>query len=453
MNRDLSKTLAALRARTAPPVLLITGDDFRVRQGSKEIIDNLVPASDRGFNLERFDGAIAPWEQIEASLNTPPLLGGIKVLWVENAPYFSSRDERYGASERIIEIWSEGKRDDAGRLLMNLLVAHGWRRERWEEVLSQSATVMIATLLDTDDLDLVQDLIDHCRTSGLEPAGQAAAESDTFLKLLDEKIPPWAFLLLTASQVDRRTRLYKRLEELGAVLLLDTERDRTGRVSREQLALLVYEQLREAGKTAEPQARELILLRAGEELRGVHEEIEKLLLYVGDQPVVRRQDVEAIFSDRGEGWVFNLTHAIGDRDTPRALLHLARLLSSGEHPLKLLATIATEIRRLLAARELMDGELRGRWKRGMTYHQFQQRVCGDGTAPLTRSAYADFMCMQRADKFTLRELRSHLARIYETDLRLKTTGNHPGLLLEKLVLAMCLNHLACKTPPGSYGSA
>ena len=51
--------------------------------------------------------------------------------------------------------------------------------------------------------------------------------------MLERGLPPWDFLLMTAVQVDRRTRLYKRLEEMGAVLQFVIERDRSGRISRE----------------------------------------------------------------------------------------------------------------------------------------------------------------------------------------------------------------------------
>jgi DNA polymerase-3 subunit delta len=148
--------------------------------------------------------------------------------------------------------------------------------------------------------------------------------------------------------------------------------------------------------------------------------------------------VSAIFVDQGESWVFDLTRCIAERNAMAALTHLARLLAQGEHPLKLLGTIAAEIRRLLAARQLMDGELRGQWKRGLTYQQFQQNVLGEGAPILTRNAYADYMCFQRADQFSLSELRACLSSSYEADLRLKSTGNNPRLVMEKLILHMCL---------------
>jgi DNA polymerase-3 subunit delta len=148
--------------------------------------------------------------------------------------------------------------------------------------------------------------------------------------------------------------------------------------------------------------------------------------------------VETIFADRAEGWIFDLTRAIADRDAATALSQLARLMAQGEHPLKLLGTIAAEARRLLSARQLIDAELRGIWKRGMTYHQFQQQVLRQGTPLLTRNPYADYMCFQRADHFSLSELRGYMEGIYDADFRLKSSGSQPRLVMERLILGMCL---------------
>jgi DNA polymerase-3 subunit delta len=139
--------------------------------------------------------------------------------------------------------------------------------------------------------------------------------------LLDEGLPDWDFLLLTAVQVDRRTRLYKRFEEIGAALCLDLERDRSGRISRESLLEFVNQRLSQSGKTVEPQAREMIVARAGDELRALQQELDKLILFVGERAAIRAQDVEAIFADHGEGWIFDLTRAIGERDAGLARCH------------------------------------------------------------------------------------------------------------------------------------
>jgi DNA polymerase-3 subunit delta len=255
--------------------------------------------------------------------------------------------------------------------------------------------------------------------------------------MFQQGLPPWSFLLLTTVQVDRRTRLYKQLEESGAALQLVIERDRSGRISQDSLAEFIRQRLREAGKTIEPRAGEMLLSRAGDDLRSLQQELEKVFLYVDNQKI-RTQDVDLIFADQAEGWIFDLTRAIAEREPLAALAHLARLMAQGEHPLKLLGTITAEVRKLLAARQLIDGELRGRWKRGLSYQQFQQVVLTDSKPLLTRNPYADYMCFQRADHFSAAELCSYLEGIYNVDHRLKSSGYDPRLVMERLILSMCL---------------
>jgi DNA polymerase-3 subunit delta len=203
------------------------------------------------------------------------------------------------------------------------------------------------------------------------------------------------------------------------------------------VAEFVEQHLREAGKKIEPQAKEMILVRAGEELWAIHQELEKLLLYVGQEPWIRTKDVEESFLDHGEGWVFDLTAAIAERDAARALSHLERLLSQGEHPLKLLGTIASEVRRLLAARQLIEGEMRDRWRKQMTYSQFLATVLQQESPLLTRNPYGDYMSFTKAENFSTHELLRHLEWIYQTDIRLKSTGHSPRMLMERLILEMC----------------
>jgi DNA polymerase-3 subunit delta len=234
-------------------------------------------------------------------------------------------------------------------------------------------------------------------------------------------------------------RLYKRLDDLGAVFQLDMERDRTGKISRESLLEFVNRRVAQAGKRLEFQAREMIVQRASSDLRNLSQELEKLCLYVGERSAILAQDVQMVFTDHGEGWVFDLTRAIGEGDPAAALSQLARLIGRGEHPLKLLGAIASEARRLLAARQMLDGELRGRWRPGMSFAQFQQQILPQGGPLLTRNPYGDYMCCMRAERFSMSQLRRYMEDIHEADLRLKSSGGNPRLVMERLILGVCLS--------------
>lgn len=440
MKRDLANLSTDLASGRGPQLLLIFGDDLQVEETCRALLDQLVPAEQRGFNFERFDGRTASWEQIEASLMTPPFFPGKKLLWVENAPYFFSKEQKGELGEKILELWRDGNKDGAAKLLVDLLLVEGWTQERWER-LEHSSAQSIAVLLGSEGAGSPEDveaLLSYCKSCDLDLSKRKSTEEHRLTALLDQGLPEWSFLLLTAIQVDRRTRLYKRFEEIGAVLYLGLERDKGGKISRDNLVEFVGQQMRRAGKTLEPQARDMILARAGDDLRAFQQEIAKLLLFVGERPAIRAEDVQAVVADRGEGWIFDLTRALGERNAAVALAQLARLLGRGEPPLKILGTVASEIRHLLAARQLLATDLAKLWKRGMTYTQFQQTVLQQGIPPITRNPYADYMCLQRAERFSLAELRSHAEALFDADYRLKSSGNQPRLVLERLILDMCL---------------
>jgi DNA polymerase-3 subunit delta len=448
VKRDLPTVLADITSGKSPCLLLLFGDDLQVQETAKAVLDLVVPAEQRGFNFERFDGRGAPWDQIEASLMTPPFFPGKKLLWVENAPYFFSREQKGELGGKILDLWRDGKRDDALKLLIDLLVLEGWTQEQWDRLEPSSAKALLA-LLDADGgeaQDAAEALLTYGKSRDLDLSKRKDSQGHRLVDLLDEGLPEWAFMLLTAVQVDRRTRLYKRFEEIGAVLNVGLERDRSGKISRESLLEFVNQRLRQSGKSVEPQAREMIVARAGDELRGLQQELEKLVLFVGERPAIRAQDIEAIFADHGEGWIFDLTRALGDRDAAGALSQLARLLAQGEHPLRLLGTVASEVRRLFSARQLLDSDLARLWKRGMSYQQFQQTVLPQGTPPLTRNPYADYMCFQRAERFSSADLRGYMEGLFDADWRLKSSAGQPRLVMEKLILNMCLAGSKSKKP-------
>jgi len=434
-KRDLKNLLAELRSDKAPRLLLVFGDDLQVEEACKAIVDELVPAERRGFNFERFDGRTAAWEEIEGSLRTPPFFPGKKLLWIENAPYFFSREQKGEAGEKILDLWRDGKKDAAAKLLIDLLVVEGWSQDQWANL--TSAQPLVDLLGAEDESEAVGALAAYCKSRDYDLSRRKGAEDHRLGAFLDVAPPEWSFLLLTASQVDRRTRLFKRFDESGTVLFLGVERDKSGRLSRESLVDFVGRRIAQSGKNIEPQAREMILARAGEDLRELRQEIDKLLLFVGEEGTIRVADVAAVMTDHSEGWVFDLTRALGERNAALALDELARLMAQGEPALKILGAIAAEVRRLLAARYLQTTELARIWKRGMRYEQFQQTVLRQGAPLLTRNPYADYMCFQRAELFSLAELRAHMERLFDADYRLKSSGAQPRLVLERLILAMC----------------
>jgi hypothetical protein len=204
MKRNLENIIADIKSNRAPQLLLLFGDDLQVAAACRTIVGHLVPEDQRGFNLERFDGRSVPWDQIEASLKTPPFFPGKKVVWVENVNYFISQEQKGELGERVLQAWGEGKQDEAARLLLDLLAVEGWTQEQWEQLQSAAFLGPLIELLEAHGADAREDtqaLLAYCRYKGMDLNQRRGARGHGLAQMLDDGLPPWDLLLMTSDGV------------------------------------------------------------------------------------------------------------------------------------------------------------------------------------------------------------------------------------------------------------
>jgi len=436
MAQELELLLKGLDVRRGPAIILLHGDEFRVRGASRAILDKVSPGAESALGISTFDGRTSPWDEIEAALLTPSLFSPACTVVVEHAPWFAPAERKVDLLGKCLNLWEDGQWDESGGAFMALLRSEGWTQEQWLEAVDASELAKTLKGYQSHARE-IQIVWQYCRERGLVPGNSKGDEQGRILQLQERGLPDGSRLLLMALQVDKRGRVYKQLSRDGCVLDLAVERDRSGRIRRESLTAFLDQHLRRAQKKIDPPAREAVLSRCGNELWTVRQEIEKLLLYVGDADTVSISDVEEIFTDQAESWVFDLTDALGQKDPLRALEFLRRLMANGEFPLRVLGAIASQVRRLLNARQLLDHELVRVWQRPMSYVEFQQRVPAETEGLPTKSPYANFLTLQRAERFSLTELKGFLQLVQRADVRLKSSGHRPQAVMECLILEMC----------------
>src|ERR1051326_2293370 len=167
MKPTVESILADIRKGAAHP-LLLHGDDFKVRSGAQALVDALVPEENRAFNLERFDGRSASWDQVEAALMTAPFFPGVKTVWVESAPYFASAENKGEIGEKILGLWNDGRKDDAARALLELLNLEGWTQERWQRAEARAEAAEVAAVVGDGGGDLAGAVLLHARAPNME---------------------------------------------------------------------------------------------------------------------------------------------------------------------------------------------------------------------------------------------------------------------------------------------
>lgn len=443
---SLPAILGALTKGTVKPVYLFAGEPFQTTAAAKALIDVLVPESNRAFNLETYDGRTTPWARVLDSLRMRGFFAGPKVVWVRETTVFLSGEKRGDVAKRLFAAWADGDEQEAAEKLLSLVALAGWTQEQfaacdWSALSKTRLKEVFGEELDAAQQAQLPRVQSVCLARDLTVS---AFQDDgaNLLAALEGETLPQVVLVLTASTVDARKRLYKRIAEVGTVLDLSAARERSGALSRETVDELVSGLLADHGKRLDPQARELVLRRAGTDSGSVAAEIEKLCLSVGNRPNITADDVRDTMLDLAESWIFDFTSALSSCQAATAVGLLRDLMKQGEPALRLLAMIARETRLLLVARECLDGSLRGLFRPDLPYPAFQSRVLPK-IDPETMAAFGKahpfviFKRLQDAARLSSQSLRRALIRLSDIDLRLKSTRTDPALLLEQFVVDWC----------------
>jgi DNA polymerase-3 subunit delta len=172
-------------------------------------------------------------------------------------------------------------------------------------------------------------------------------------------------IVFEAGKVDKRKVIFKTIAK--AAVLVDCEPPKR----ESDVAIWIEATLRNRGYAIEPDAVAYLLQMAGTRITVLEQELEKVMLYVGDSGTVHTTDLEGIMGRTREHSIFELTDALVRADHVAALHLLNILLDDGESPIGVLAMVGWICRQLVVAsdltasgcsrKEAMEG-IAGRWQ-------------------------------------------------------------------------------------------
>ena len=442
---EIAAIVQAAQSGKPRPVYLFIGESFETRAAAQAVLDALVPASSRAFNLEIYDGRTTPMATVLDSLRMPGFFAGTKAVWVRESTLFLSGEKRGDLTRTLLSAWGDGREVDAAEKLLALVALAGWSQEQFREVRWSDASKTRVREVFGEDLDAEQlAALDAVQAACVARDLTVSAHRDDSATLIEflEAMPPHAVLVFTASAVDARKRLVKRLRELGAVIDCGVSRERSGALSRDTVDDVIRAVLAQFGKRLAPGAHELIVRRAGTETALLTMELEKLCLFAGDRASITEDDVRAVVRDMAESWIFDFTSALAARQLGRALPLLRGLFEQGEPALRMLAMIAREIRLLLIARECLDDALRGHWRADLQFNVFQSRVLPRVDADTLEAfgkahPFVLYRRFQDAARLRASALRAALGTLADLDARLKSSRGDPAVLMEAFIIDWC----------------
>jgi DNA polymerase III subunit delta len=211
-----------------------------------------------------------------------------------------------------------------------------------------------------------------------EAATRAMEQIEALLKQPD----PTATLVLVATTIDKRSRIFKLLLKQATIVecgvlenLADAERWVQTRVAA-------------AGAAIDPAATRLVAQRAGVDVKRLRADVERLLLYALGQKQITLEDVRAVTGPAALQDDWAMTNAIEGGQTGEALRQLALILDAGAPAEKVLGQLGWVVR-------------------------------------------AKFPALAPAD------LKPAIEALFRTDVDLKRSAGDSRILLERLVVELC----------------
>jgi DNA polymerase-3 subunit delta len=170
------------------------------------------------------------------------------------------------------------------------------------------------------------------------------------------------------------------------------------------------------GGSIEPQAAHLLAELVSEDSRLASLELAKLLDYVDRRRPIAVEDVETLTPFRGQGDVFAMVDAIGNRNGREALLRLHRLLEE-EDPHPVFGMIVRQFRLIIQARECLERGADPRQVLGV--HPFVAEKVG-----------------AQARNFSLHALEDIYHQLLDLDLASKSSSTSLDTSLDTLVASL-----------------
>ena len=188
------------------------------------------------------------------------------------------------------------------------------------------------------------------------------------------------------------------------------EKERIGYVRKfelpqgNELERWVRDHVAERGGRITPQAVNMLAVNVGGDLPAMTNEIEKLVLYKGEEGTIEAADVELLSPYAAESNIFELVDALGNRQAARAAELFHKKINEGVDPFYLFSMFIRQFRLLLQTKSLLEtGERPAR-----IAEQLKQRP------------FVADKLVRQARNYTLPQLEQIYGRLLDIDVDAKT---------------------------------
>lgn len=241
-----------------------------------------------------------------------------------------------------------------------------------------------------------------------------SADLEPFLEYFANPNPATCLLFISES-VHRGRKFYKALAKMTSGEIMEFSAPK-----RQELPGWVQAELKAREKSMDNQVVAQFIEWTGPHTGVLSQELDKLVIYVGDRKKITSEDIKVITPRSIETTVFELLDAVASQSPPKALRALREVLRK-EPALKVLAMLVRQVRLLLGCDALRS----------------QGGNVSEAASALGISPFEAQKIWHQSIRIPTEQLSKALSECLNTDLALKTGGGDAGLLLEIMIIKFC----------------
>lgn len=219
---------------------------------------------------------------------------------------------------------------------------------------------MVTAILEGDDMNYshyesskmnVRECIDICETLPffaekrvvvIENTGFFKNSCDELLVNYIKSMPEYLHIIFVEGEIDKRNKLYKAVSSIGYVAELDMQDER---MLEQWISKLAAGQ----EKTFDRGALRQFVAQASESMDNMKLELDKLISFCGERPVITEADIREICTVHTEGRIFDMIAAVGMKNQRKAMELYYDLRTLKEPPLRILALMERQFNMLYQA--------------------------------------------------------------------------------------------------------
>lgn len=230
-------------------------------------------------------------------------------------------------------------------------------------------------------------------------------------------------LVLVTEEPDFRKRPFTDLKKVAKIFSCEPLYDN-------QVPAWISARIRTKGSNASLDACRLLQAYIGNSLRSLDNELDKLLIYIGERKEIIPEDIASVVGASRGFTIFDLQNCIGKKDVKGAMTVLARMLEAGENPQMIIVMLTRFFSILLRISELKQ--------RRVPESQFATEL---GISPYFLRQYIEFH-----SNFSSSQIENGFHVLLSADAEMKSTSSDPRLVMDLLVYSLIKGTMGEKAP-------